>query len=176
MAGAVNISRDLLPGGEEELDLLLGLQIASPGGDLEPPREGGTGLGHAQMDGDKPSKAKDMRRKIHKGCWRAPPAESRLPVRRSPVEGSRMIRRSRPLLILPITFLVLLPPDGVWAPGRGHAPGHHHGPQSPLLQANARPQLAAVLRQGEPPAARAARGDAAEGGEPMGGEIDAPVH
>lgn len=93
-----------------------------------------------------------------------------------------MIWRSRSLLVLPIAFLLLLPPDGVWAPGRGHAHGHHYGPHSPFLQANARLRFAAVLRQGEPPAARAARGDAAEGGEPMKGgepmrgEVDAPVH
>jgi hypothetical protein len=37
MAGAVNMSRDVFPGGAKTLDLLLGLQIARPGGDLEPP-------------------------------------------------------------------------------------------------------------------------------------------
>jgi len=36
MAGAVNMSRDVFPDGEETLDLLLGLQIAGPGGNLEP--------------------------------------------------------------------------------------------------------------------------------------------
>jgi len=37
-----------------------------------------------------------------------------------------MTWRSRSLRVLPIAFLLLLPPDGAWARGRGYAHGHHH--------------------------------------------------
>ena len=37
-----------------------------------------------------------------------------------------MTWRSRSLLVLSIAFLLLLPPDGAWARGRGHERGHHH--------------------------------------------------
>jgi len=36
MAGAVNMSRDVFQTAKKTLDPLLGLQIASPGGNLEP--------------------------------------------------------------------------------------------------------------------------------------------
>jgi len=44
------------------------------------------------------------------------------------------------------------------------------------VRAHARPRLAAVLRQGGTGRARAARGEAADRGERIRGEIDAPVH
>ena len=40
--------------------------------------------------------------------------------------------RSRPLaLFLPIAFLLLPQPEGVWARGRGHGYGHHHDHHHP---------------------------------------------
>ncbi len=37
-----------------------------------------------------------------------------------------MTWRSRSLLVLSIAFLLLLPPDGACARGRGHERGHYH--------------------------------------------------
>ena len=104
-----------------------------------------------------------------------------------------MTWRSRPLVFLPIAFLLLLRPDGAWARGRGyhhdhHYPSHHHvfGFGHPYGYAPCGCGTPAgsghTLVPGSPssakeaPAARAARGDAAEGGELMGGAIDAPVY
>jgi len=42
-----------------------------------------------------------------------------------------MTWRSRSLRVLPIAFPLLLPPDGSWARGRGHARGHHHDHHHP---------------------------------------------
>jgi len=72
-----------------------------------------------------------------------------------------MTWRSRPLLFLPIAFLLLLPPDGAWARGSGHEYRHHHDHHHPAKEA---------------PAARGAWGDATEGGGLVKGGIDAPVH
>ncbi len=75
-----------------------------------------------------------------------------------------MTWRSRSLLVLSIAFLLLLPPEGAWTRGRGHERGHHHpshhhffGFGQPYgyapcglgsgMGANARPRLAAALRQ-----------------------------
>ena len=94
-----------------------------------------------------------------------------------------MTWRSRSLRVLPIAFPLLLPPDGSWARGRGHARGHHHDHHHPSrhhvvsgMRAHARPRFAAVLRTEDTGRARAARGEAADRGEQISGEIDAPVH
>ena len=44
-----------LQAAKKTLALLLGLQIASPGGDLEPPSEGRSGLGHAPGSLERPT-------------------------------------------------------------------------------------------------------------------------
>ncbi len=72
-----------------------------------------------------------------------------------------MTWRSRPLLFLPIAFLLLLPPDGTWARGSGHEYGHHHDHHHPAKEAPAHGP------PGEMPL---------EGGGLVRGEIDAPVH
>ena len=106
-----------------------------------------------------------------------------------------MTWRSRPLLFLPIAFLLLLSPDGAWARGRGHEHDHgHHHPSHHHVFGFGHPYGYAPCGCGPPagsgytlvpgspssakevPAARAACGDAAEGGELMGGAIDALVH
>src|SRR6266404_1126954 len=108
-----------------------------------------------------------------------------------------MTWRSWSLLVLPIELLLLLPPDGAWARGRGHAHGHHdhHHPSHLRLFGFGCPDGYApcgcgrsvgcghTLVPGSPqssakeaPAARAPRGEAADGGERIRGAIDAPVH
>jgi len=109
-----------------------------------------------------------------------------------------MTWRSRPLVFLPIAFLLLLPPDGGWAQSRGHEHGHHHDRHHPshhhvfgvghaygYAPCGSGPPVGCGQRPlpGSPqssareaPAARAVRGDAAEGGGLIRGEIDAPVH
>ena len=107
-----------------------------------------------------------------------------------------MAWRSRSLLVLPIALL-LLPPDDAWARGSGHAHGHHDPHQPSHHHAfgfgcpygyapcgcdrtvgcghtlvPGAPQFSAK----EAPAARAARGETADGGERIRGEIDASVH
>jgi len=42
-----------------------------------------------------------------------------------------MTWRSRSLRVVPIAFPLLLPPDGAWARGRGHAHGHYHDHHHP---------------------------------------------
>ena len=42
-----------------------------------------------------------------------------------------MTWRSRSLRVVPTAFPLLLPPDGAWARGRGHAHGHHHDHHHP---------------------------------------------
>jgi hypothetical protein len=110
-----------------------------------------------------------------------------------------MTWRSRSLRVLPIAFPLLIAPDATWAPGQGPRARLSPRPPSPLspsrlwvrpsvrlrpvrmrlvsgMQAPTRPRLAAVLRQEDTGRARAARGEAADRGEQIRGEIDAPVH
>ena len=105
-----------------------------------------------------------------------------------------MTWRSRSLLVLPIALLLFVPPDAAWARGRGQAhghhdhdhPSHHHvfGFGCPYgyapcgisgVRAHARPGAPQSSAK-EAPAAGGARGEAADGGERIRGEIDASVH
>lgn len=107
-----------------------------------------------------------------------------------------MTWRSRSLRVLPIAFPLLLPPDGTWARGRGHAHGHHHDHHHPLTitsSGSVHPCGYApcgcgwsvgcghTLAPGSPQSSAkktpAARGppEAADRGEQIRGEIDAPV-
>jgi len=106
-----------------------------------------------------------------------------------------MTWRSRSLRVLPIASPLLLPPDGTWARSRGHAHGHHHDHHHPshhhvfgvghpcgCVPCGCGWSVGCehTLGPGSPQSctedtgrARAARGEVADRGEQIRGEIDA---